>query len=138
MKAIVRFHAEQYAQGKTAIALTAVRSVSLELSEIGVPNEWVLPTEQDIIVALERALLSTESRRSKESQIVVGLIDVDGFRKAAELHKSEHDVQRLKLDIHRMMLEYAETLEGHLTPLGGSEYLFVTTRGTARASYRRV
>lgn len=129
-EAIVRFHAEQYAQGKTAIALTAIRFVSLKLSELGVPNEWVLPTEQDIIVALERALLSTESRRSKESQIVVGLIDVDGFRKAAELHKSEHDVQRLKLDIHRMMLEYAETLEGHLTPLGGSEYLFVTTRGT--------
>ncbi|MFB6363518.1 hypothetical protein ACFCP7_05560 [Paenibacillus elgii] len=129
-EAMVRFHAEQHAQGKTAIALTALRSVSVKLSELGVPSEWVLPTEQDIIVALERALLSTESRRSKESQIVVGLIDVDGFRKAADLRKSEHDVQRLKLDIHRMMLEYAETLEGHLTPLGGDEYLFVTTRGT--------
>lgn len=128
--ALVRFHREQYAQGKAVIAFTALRSVSVKLNELGVPNEWVLPTEQDVVVALERALLSTESRRSKESQIVVGLIDVDSFRKAAELRKSEHDVQRLKLDIHRMMLEYAETLEGHLTPLGGDEYLFVTTRGT--------
>jgi len=129
-EALVRFHAEHHEQGKAAVALTALRSVSVRLSEMGVPNEWILPTEQDIIVALERALLSTESRRNKESQIVVGLIDVDGFRKAADLRRSEHDVQRLKLDIYRMMLEYAETLEGHLTSLGGSEYLFVTTRGT--------
>jgi hypothetical protein len=127
---LVGFHVEQVASGRARIALTALSSVSQELNRLGIPNEWVLPTEQDVIVALERALLSTETRRGKEAQIVVGLANVDGFRRTAELMNSEHDVQRLKLDIHRMLLEYAESLEGHLTSLGGEEYLFITTRGT--------
>ncbi|SDC89451.1 hypothetical protein SAMN02799630_01642 [Paenibacillus sp. UNCCL117] len=128
-EALIAFHKQQ-AAARGAVALTALRSVAEVLTRDGVACEWVLPTEQDIIVTLERALLSTETRKSKEAQIVVGLINIDGFRKAAELRKSEHDVQRLKLDIHRMMLEYAESLEGHVTTLGGDEYLFVTTRGT--------
>ncbi|WP_159884221.1 GGDEF domain-containing protein [Paenibacillus puerhi] len=129
VEALIRFHKGQQCGGGT-VALTGLRSVAEALTLEGYPCEWVLPTEQDIIVTLERALLSTETRKSKEAQIVVGLINIDGFRKAAEQRKSEHDVQRLKLDIHRMMLEYAETLEGHVTSLGGDEYLFVTTRGT--------
>jgi len=127
---LVRFHESLYRYGRTKAALTALHSVAEELTRQGVPNEWIMPTEQDVIVALERALLSTESRRSKETQVVVGLINVSGFRKLADGRKTEHEVQRLKLDIHRMMLEYVETLEGHLMALGGEEYLFVTTRGT--------
>jgi GTP cyclohydrolase III len=127
---LVQFHAEQVTSGQAKTALTALSTVSEELNRLGIANEWVLPTEQDVIVALERALLSTETRRGKEAQIVVGLVNVDGFRKMAELMNSENDVQRLKLDIHRMLLEYAESLEGHLTSFGGEEYLFITTRGT--------
>ncbi|MFD1177861.1 hypothetical protein ACFQ3W_16345 [Paenibacillus puldeungensis] len=127
---LVRFHESQFRSGRAKAALTALSSVSEELNRRGVPNEWIMPTEQDVIVALERALLSTETRKSKEAQVVVGLIQVNGFPKLADVRKSEHEVQRLKLDIHRMMLEYVETLEGHLTALGGEEYLFVTTRGT--------
>jgi hypothetical protein len=127
---LVQFHMAQVNSGKAKIALTALNSVSEELNRLGIANEWVLPTEQDVIVALERALLSTETRRGKEAQIVVGLVNVDGFRLTAEMMHSEHDVQRLKLDIHRMLLEYSESLEGHLTSFGGEEYLFITTRGT--------
>lgn len=127
---LVRFHESLYRSGRTKAALTALHSAAVELTRRGVPTEWLMPTEQDVIVALERALLSTESRRSKEAQVVVGLIHVSGFRKLADNRRTEHEVQRLKLDIHRMMLEYVETLEGHLTALGGEEYLFVTTRGT--------
>ncbi|PYI52028.1 hypothetical protein [Paenibacillus flagellatus] len=127
--ALVEFHAEQYRLGKAKAALTGVGSVSAALTEMGIPNEWVLPTDQDIIVALERSLLSTESRRSKESQIVVGFIHVDEFDRLAKKKTSEHEVQRLKLDIHRMLLGYVESLDGHLTHMGGNEYLFITTRG---------
>ncbi|RKN85203.1 hypothetical protein [Paenibacillus ginsengarvi] len=128
-EALIDFHAEQYRLGKAKAALTSVGSVSAALSELGIPNEWVLPTDQDIIVALERSLLSSETRRSKESQIVVGFIHVDEFDRLAKKKTSEHEVQRLKLDIHRMLLGYVESLDGHLTHLGGNEYLFITTRG---------
>jgi len=123
------FHQECYKKGMTAGALTGIRSISVELGERGIPNEWITPTDQDIIVALERALLSTNARKSKESQIVVGLIQVDGFGKIVDRQNSEHDIQKLKLDIHRMLLDHVDAFRGHLTHLGGEEYLFFTTRG---------
>lgn len=126
---VIEFHSRKFREGRSAAALTGMVSVSEALRAMGIPNELLMPTEQDISVALERALLSTESRRSKESQIVLGFIHVDHFGKMAEGKFSAHHIQRLKLDVHRMLLGYAESLDGHLTYLGGDEYLFMTTRG---------
>jgi len=123
------FHRAQIASGAAAIAITGVESVARRLTAEKVANEWLVPSDQDMIVTLERALLSTESRRSKESQVVVGMISVDDFGKLAMNRNSEHEVQKLKLDIHRMVLDYVESLDGYLTSLGGHEYLFFTTRG---------
>jgi len=126
---LVAFHKEAAASRGCSVAFTAVESVSLELDGLGIPNERLVPSDQDIVVTLERALLSTESRRSKESQNVVGILNVDHFGKLAVHHGNEHEVQKLKLDIHRMVLDYVESLDGYLTHLGGDEYLFFTTRG---------
>ncbi|GGG19589.1 hypothetical protein [Paenibacillus abyssi] len=126
---LIAFHKKQAEEGICSVAFTGVESVAQELSNLGVPNILLLPSEQDIIVTLERALLATESRRGKESQIVVGMINVDEFGKLVQKRNNEHEVQKLKLDIHRMVLEYVESLDGYLTPLGGDEYLFFTTRG---------
>jgi len=126
---LVAFHRENVVSGGCAVALTGVESVAQQLTHLQIANEWLVPTDHDIIVALERALLSTESRRGKELQIVVGMINVDDFGKMVMRRNNEHEVQKLKLDIHRMVLGYVESLEGYLTSLGGDEYLFFTTRG---------
>lgn len=123
------FHYNQMTAGACSIAITGVEAVAQQLAAAGVPCELLAPSEQDMAVTLERALLSTESRRSKELQIVVGMINVDDFGKLAMKRNNEHEVQKLKLDIHRMVLDYVESLDGYLTSLGGDEYLFFTTRG---------
>jgi hypothetical protein len=125
---LIHFH-HQHFQQHHSISITGVKSVADKLSELGVPYEWVIPTDQDIIVSLERSLLSTQSRKMKESQIVVGFILLDHFAKLEAQKKSEHDLQRLKLDIHRILLDYAESMEGYLTRLDGNQFLFITTRG---------
>ncbi|MBH9968234.1 hypothetical protein [Bacillus enclensis] len=125
---IVGFHAENH-ERRGAIALTGIQEVSKRLHELNIPYEWVTPTQQDMIVSLERALLATETRRNKESQIVFGLINVDDFKKITEKYQSEHDVQLLKLNIQQMLLDYIKQLDGHLINLGGEEYSFITTRG---------
>lgn len=127
---LIAFHRSMYEKGASTAALTGIHSVAEALTAAGVPNEWVLPTDHDIIVALERALLSTESRRSKESQVVLGLIQLDGFGQFTEYQSSEHERQKLRLDIHRMLLDYVESLDGHMASFSGDEYLFITTRGT--------
>ncbi|WP_231571212.1 hypothetical protein [Gordoniibacillus kamchatkensis] len=126
---LAEFHAAAYRSGRSHAALTTEPEVAWELRQRGVPHEWVAPTDSNIVVALERALLATETRRSKEAQIVVGMLSVDDFGKHVQLRSSEHDIQRLKLDIHRLLIDYVESLDGYLTQLGGDEYLFVTTRG---------
>ncbi|XID92171.1 hypothetical protein ACF3MZ_27505 [Paenibacillaceae bacterium WGS1546] len=123
------FHRRLADSGRCSMAFTGVDQVAERLSRSSIPNERIGHSDQDIIVILERALLSTESRRSKEAQIVVGMINVDDFGKLAMKRTSEHEVQKLKLDIHRMVLNYVELLDGYLTPIGGDEYLFFTTRG---------
>ncbi|MEF2243491.1 MULTISPECIES: hypothetical protein [unclassified Paenibacillus] len=126
---LFQFHYEHAQKGACTIAISGDEKVVRQLAEAGVASQWLIPSEQDMTVALERALLSTESRRSKESQIVVGMINVDEFGKLVMKRSNEHEVQKLKLEIHRMVLDYVESLDGYLTTLGGDEYLFFTTRG---------
>ncbi|MGP4106057.1 hypothetical protein [Virgibacillus sp. L01] len=125
---IIKFHINNY-NSDGSIALTGIQEVSVRLSEMSIPNEWVTPTQQDMIVSLERALLATNTRRNKESQIVFGLINVDDFTRVTEKYTSEHDVQLLKLNIQQILLDYIKQLDGHLINLGGEEYSFITTRG---------
>ncbi|THF80278.1 hypothetical protein [Cohnella fermenti] len=126
---LVAYHRQLAESGQCRAAFTGAEQAAKRLQELAIPCERIAPSDQDIIVILERALLSTESRRGKESQIVVGMINVDDFGKLAMKRTSEHEVQKLKLDIHRMVLNYVELLDGYLTALGGDEYLFLTTRG---------
>ena len=125
---IINFHKENHLKNGT-IAITGIQEVSIRLTEMNIPNEWVIPTHQDMIVSLERALLATTTRRNKESQIVFGLIDIDNFKRVIEKYPSEHDVQLLKLQIQQMLLNYIKQLDGHLINHGGEEYSFITTRG---------
>lgn len=126
---LAEYHEEQYRSARCSIAFTGLETAALELDRRSVPNVWLQPSDQDIIVTLERALLSTSSRRSREGQIVVGMINVDDFSTEALKRNNEHEVQKLKLEIHRMVLDYVESLDGYLTHMGGDEYLFFTTRG---------
>ncbi|OZU88339.1 hypothetical protein CIL03_11855 [Virgibacillus indicus] len=125
---IIDFHKENHLKNG-AIAITGIQEVSIRLTEMNIPNEWVIPTHQDMIVSLERALLATATRRNKESQIVFGLIDIDNFKKVIEKYPSEHDVQLLKLQIQQTLLNYTKQLDGHLINIGSEEYSFITTRG---------
>ncbi|MFD2333232.1 hypothetical protein ACFSR7_28575 [Cohnella sp. GCM10020058] len=122
-------HRKVAASHAGVFAFTGVERVADDLTRLNIPHARLLPSDDDIIVTLERALLSTESRKGKESQIVVGMVTVDEFGKLVQRSASEHEIQKLKLDIHRMVLDYVESLDGYLTPVGGDEYLFFTTRG---------
>ncbi|MFL1675729.1 helix-turn-helix domain-containing protein [Paenibacillus dendritiformis] len=140
-KELVEFHRGHYEAGRSCCAITAIRSVSLQLAREGIPCEWIVPTEQDIIVTLERALLSTEWRRNKEGQVVVGLIRTDGIDRLAERQVSEHEIQRLKQDVHHLILSFVKHLDGHITQQSSGEYSFVTTRGVFEretGGYKRI
>ncbi|MEK3889274.1 hypothetical protein [Bacillus sp. FSL K6-3431] len=126
---MVRFHEGHFKTSENSVAITCMKLVSERLTERGIPNEWLRPTEEDITVTLERLLLATTQRRQRESQIVFGRIQIDSYSKLVKQLASEHQVQKRNVQLYRLLLDYVEQLDGYLTSVSEDEYLFITNRG---------
>lgn len=122
---ILNFHREYYLRGLSSGAITCWRSIYRELINLGIPCDLSLPTEGPIIETLEKAFLIGESVRNKESQVVVGLIEINN----SSLVFSEYDLQRLQVEIYAAILDYVKEIDGYLITTGLNNYLFFTTRG---------
>lgn len=122
---ILNFHRNYYLKGLSSGAITCWRSIYKELRNIGVPCDLSLPTEGSIIETLEKAFLIGESVRNKESQVVVGLIEIDNSASVT----SEYDLQRMQVEIYTTILDYVKEIDGYLITTGINSYLFFTTRG---------
>ncbi|QNK56986.1 hypothetical protein [Paenibacillus sp. PAMC21692] len=121
--------------------LTAMGSVAERLNAEGIASEWMEPTEQDMIVTLERALLSTEWRRDREAQVVVGMIRADRLAATEGSGRAESGIQQLDFDILHAVQRLVRQLDGHLTRIADGEYQFVTTRGifeSETGGYKRI
>lgn len=125
---VVTFHEKNVLDNPDTVVITSLKLVSEQLTSMNIVNEWLKPTDQDIIVAIERMLLATNQRKQKEMQIIIGRIfiessgDVHEFMTEQQVHKRSHA-------IHRMLLQFAEQINGYLIALSSSEYIFVTNRG---------
>ncbi|KIL49842.1 hypothetical protein [Jeotgalibacillus soli] len=126
---ILSFHEAQHSAGDTVI-ITSMKIIAELLTEKGIPNEWLKPAEEDIIVILERLLLATDQRRERESQVVFGTIQIDSYSKLVKQLASAHQVQKRNAQLYRLLLDYVEQMDGFLTSISGDEYLFITNRGT--------
>lgn len=126
---LVEFHSRPYVEGRTSVALTCLHSAYRDLVARGVPCYWLVPTDSDITIALEKAVLAVESSRNRQTQMVVGLLSPDDFEAVAMREGSEYRVQQLRLEIHRTLLQFVQAFDGYLVPAGGEDYLFFTTRG---------
>jgi hypothetical protein len=90
------------------MVLTASKRTFFGLTEI--PKNFIYPTDQDMIVALERALLSTETRRKKEHQAVVGSI-------------------RIQKGEPQLLEKLANLVDGHLVKADDNHFVLTSRRG---------
>lgn len=105
---ILKQHYSNIKEAKEPLVLTARNTVYHNL--ICPRKDLIYPTDQDMIVALERSLLSTESRRKKEHQAVVGYIKITkGNPKLIET--------------------FSSLVEGHLIEVTSSDYILTSKRG---------
>lgn len=111
---------------KDAYAVTAIPAVAEQLRAQNLAVECVIPTEQDMIVAFERALLSTNARRNKETQIVYGLIHLHNKEQIYTKSQTPH---LLDSKIMQTLQQYIQTLDGHLMHLANGQFAFITIRG---------
>ena len=68
LEQIIQFHKEVDKVNDCCAAVTSLKIVHERLGEEGITSEWLIPTE-DMIVILERLLLATTQRKEKEMQL---------------------------------------------------------------------
>ena len=130
---LTEFHLESRDEGASS-ALTCLRSTHTALLSLSADSWRVLPDEAAIREALSRALLEGRALRSKEAELVITLVSVDNFEDVVRTSGSEYSVQKARLELHRLLLEYAERMEASLHSIGDEEFMIVSTRRTVEAS----
>ena len=128
LEQIIQFHKEVDKVNDCCAAVTSLKIVHERLGEEGITSEWLIPTEEDMIVILERLLLATTQRKEKEMQIVFGRIYIDDTSFMKDF-KTERQLQTRNHQINRLLFDFVEQFDGYLTPFHDHEYLFITNRG---------
>lgn len=117
-KDILDFHINNY--NKTgAIIFSAIQSVVTKLHEMDIPCELIPLTHLDVVNALERTLLTTQTRLNNESQIIIGILKPD---ETLTLNQSQK--------LNRIITSYVDSLDGYTIGSNHDDsYTFVSTRG---------
>jgi len=126
---LVAFHHDLAVQGRTAAALTCLRSAHLKLKALGVTSFWVVPTYSGIRDTLQMVLLQVEQLRSKETQIAVQVCDIDGYADLVKRAPSDYYGNRIRLILHNILNDYAERTWASVQASSADRFTIITTRG---------
>ncbi|WP_433943174.1 transcriptional regulator [Paenibacillus sp. SN-8-1] len=134
---LVSFHHQLWKDGKVKVTVTSVTSVYERLKQLGVPVYRVVPTLSSIRDTLNRALLEAKSLKFSSTQIAVGIMNIDNFMKVSKEVASEYELQRKKLVLQQILLDYGEETQALIKWTDGDEVSFITTRGIIEQSTKK-
>lgn len=123
------YHYRLWREGKTTAAVTCLFTTYKRLKEWGVPAYRATITKSLIRHIIENAIYEGTEKRLKANQIAVLIADIDDFSKIIKNYVSEYEIQKLKIKLYEILLNYAQSTHGSLFTFGGDEYLIFTTRG---------
>ncbi|HWL23256.1 MAG TPA: hypothetical protein VNR38_05840 [Ureibacillus sp.] len=123
---IVQLHLEAI-NGRSNIGIiTSIKKVKDALDERGLPVVWLKPTQQDIIVCIERILLSSNQRKQRENQMIYGKFIIEYTEKTVQtLNKKA----RIKYKLERALYHFVDEMYGYIIPVSEAEYHFIAYRG---------
>lgn len=123
---IVQRHLEVKGEQDCFGVITSLKKVEEKLIKIGIPVVWLKPTREDIIVCIERLLLSSSQRRQRENQIVFGKVLMK--TNSAQFFTTEQRTLR-KNKFEKDLCKYIEEMSGHAFTISDIEYHFIVHRG---------
>ncbi|MDN4067004.1 transcriptional regulator [Paenibacillus vini] len=126
---LVSYHYELWKNGRVSVTVTCVTSVYQKLKKLGVPAYRVVPTQSAIRDCLNRALLEGKSVRLSSTQIAVGIMNIDNFAKVAKEAASEYEIQRKKIILQQILVDFGEETQSLIKWSDSDEVSFITTRG---------
>lgn len=126
---LVAFHYDLWQAGKVSVTVTCITSVYHRLIALGVPVFRVVPTQSAIRDCLNCALLEGKSLRYSSTQIAVGIMNIDNFEQFAKEAVSEYDIQRKKIILQQILIDFGEETQSLIKWSNSDEVSFITTRG---------
>lgn len=123
-------HLRLWKENKVDCIVTTIRSTYNYLVKNKAPVYGVRPTQSVIRECLENAKSLGLLQYAKSGQVLIQLIIIDRLSELIHYHGSEYEVQKVRLELYKRLLDYAQEIEGAFTPLGNDDsFLLVTTQG---------
>lgn len=115
LEQMVQAHKANAALGYTVVTTVPAIFDALQADNIAV--YYLQPSRLEMIVALERLLLASKSRQNKESQIVLGIIELD------------HVTATTATKVQQILQQFVQQMDGYLIEINLHAYHFIATRG---------
>ncbi|ASK62389.1 hypothetical protein CFK37_09585 [Virgibacillus phasianinus] len=122
------FHKSLYQDGKTEVAITALKSTYEELKKEGIPVYRLTPSYISIKVTIQLLLERAQANRYENLQMaVVGckVVNEINENEAYDLFKWKHH----ELDIKKSLMHLTEIMNGSFVDVGDGLYFIFTTKG---------
>jgi hypothetical protein len=127
--ALTQFHLNLWNTGKTTVAVTCFFATYQALLQRGVTAFRIWPTKSNIRSMLDLALSRVDALISKAGQIAIQHVAIDGYDDFSRDAVSGYVVLKVELQLHEILLEFAERVQGAIVMLGNGRFAIYSTRG---------
>lgn len=126
---LIAFHQDLYDKGEIDVAITCLKSVYNQLKALGIPCYRVKPSNISIQIVLNLLKERGLSVKYQKSQLAVfGVEMIHDTKTKANDHFSYREKHR-KLELTRVLLDFAEDIKGSFVQIGDNLFFIYTTRG---------
>lgn len=125
---IVDFHLTAFQEGQVEVAITCVKEVYTKLKSLGIPCYKVAPDSIAIRLIVQYLNQRGVSQLYRKAQIAILAIEI--VQSGWEGHYS-YKMKHQELDLKKLLLNYAERINGSYVEIGDGRYFIYTTRGEA-------
>jgi len=127
--ALTKFHLDLWKSGATTVAVTCFFATYQELIRQGVTAFRIWPTKSNIRSMLDLALSRADAVLSKAGQIAIQHIAIDGYDDFSRDAVSGYAVLKVELQLHEVLLGFAEKVMGAIVMQGNGRFTIYSTRG---------
>lgn len=123
---IVSSHMENAKHNPHVGVITSLRLVAEKLAAQQIPVQWLKPAKEDIIVCIERLMLTTKKRIEWERQVILGKLQINLMAEQPLLHLERHEYS---MKIEKQVMKFVDEINGYFFSNNTLEYTFVSHRG---------
>ncbi|WP_262174152.1 hypothetical protein [Saccharococcus sp. Marseille-Q5394] len=123
---LIEFHTKLYEQGKVDVAVTCINNVYNSLRKSGIPCYRVTPDMMAIRLIIQYLKQRGVTQWYRKAQIAILGIEISESDLDSQFtYKMKHK----ELELKRLLLNYAEKINGSYVEIGDGRYFIYTTRG---------